>query len=469
MQERQPPSAEFSRAARDPWMWAAMFGALFLRILPTILWPTLECIRDECIYRVIAYRIIGGDGLTTAAKGWLPAPGYPYLLAWSKELTGSMQTLKGLQVFLAGCSLFFLYLIAHRVAGQKVARIAVFLFAIHPTLIFFTTTMWIETIYIFFLISAIWAVLWARDRPGFGSAALPGFLLGMAILFRGIATYLPPMYALAMMWPQEGATSGGELARSVRERWKHVLVMFLATILTVAPWSIYASPRQGGFLVSDATVGHVMWLGNNDYPPLTFDYGNGMLTEDLFEKYLRLGRRSCDRSDPPVITSRCNVEMALDWIAANPGEFLGRIPMRMAQLFNPNSFLTRHIRWGYWPGLPWWMKEGIAVYIVISSVAVQLFGTIAAWGRAKGPYGVMAVLTVAYTVFASMLMYGMTRFRLPLEPLWIVYLAWLLADPRGTWSALRASPARLAGAAICTVVLLPLMAWYLPTGFPMFW
>lgn len=460
---------ELRSVMRDRWLWAALVLGLVLRVLPLVLWPNTECIRDECIYRSIAYRIVQGEGLTVSPKGWLPAPGYPYLLAWSKEYTGSMQSVKALQLALSGVSLVALFGISWRVAGLRAARVAAFLFAVHPTLIFFTGTMWIETVYICLLLVAIWAALWAKDQEHPLAALAPGVALGGAVLFRGIATYLPPMFALAILWPAGGARDVDGWRQTLRSRSRHVAVLVLGTVLTVAPWSIYATPRQGGFLVSDATVGHVMWLGNNDYPPLTFDYGNGMLTDDLFAKYLKLGRKPCDRKEPPVQSSQCDVQASLTWIAQNPGEFVGRVPMRLAQLFNPNSFLTRHIRWGYWPGMPFALKEGMVLYILLTSLAVQGLGTVAVFARARGSYAVMSVLVVAYTVFASAIMYGMSRFRLPLEPLWMVYLAWALSDPRGTWDALRASPARLAGAVVTSLALAVLMAWYLPTGFPYLW
>jgi hypothetical protein len=66
-------------------------------------------------------------------------------------------------------------------------------------------------------------------------------------------------------------------------------------------------------------------------------------------------------------------------------------------------------------------------------------------------------------------MYGMTRFRLPLEALWTVWLAVFLADPRGTLAALRATPWRLAGALVTVPPLAALLSWYLPTGFAVFW
>jgi 4-amino-4-deoxy-L-arabinose transferase-like glycosyltransferase len=454
-------------AWRDPSLWTAATVGLILRLAPWALWGMSDCIRDECIYRTIAQKITEGEGLTTAQKGWLPAPGYPYLLAWSKMLTGSMQSVKGLQVFLAVASIFVIYGIAREVLDRRTARITAWLFAIHPTLVFFSTTMWIETIYIFLLLVAILGALVARRfQPAVGAGT--GVVLGLAILFRGIATYLPPVFALGIVWP-EHPWSAAAWRESIRARWKPAIAMLVATVLTVAPWSLYASPRQGGFLVSDATVGHVMWLGNNDYPPLTFDYGIGMLTEDLFAKYLRTGRRPCDRTEPPVVSSRCDVQASVQWIRENPGEFVRRIPMRCAQFFNPNSFLTRHVRWGYWGGIPWWFKELVAIGQVVCTAAIVLGGTVGILARGRGAYAWIATFIAAYTLFASAIMYGMTRFRLPIEPLWLVYLAAVLAAPRETWALLREQPVRLAVAIFACGLLTWLMAWYLPTGFPMFW
>ena len=67
------------------------------------------------------------------------------------------------------------------------------------------------------------------------------------------------------------------------------------------------------------------------------------------------------------------------------------------------------------------------------------------------------------------IVYGMTRFRLPLEPLWIVYTAMFLAHPRDAIDALRLSTPRAAGLLVTIPALLALMLWYLPTGFPRFW
>jgi hypothetical protein len=100
---------------------------------------------------------------------------------------------------------------------------------------------------------------------------------------------------------------------------------------------------------------------------------------------------------------------------------------------------------------------------------LAVFGTLGAWARARGPYAMMAVGTTLYTLLTIMIMYGMTRFRLPLEALWSIYLAVFLANPRRCFAALWATPWRLAGALITIPPIVALTLWFLPTGFPVFW
>ncbi len=452
----------------DRWLLGALFVAALIRVVPMALWPQMDCVRDECIYRGMAMKIMEGQGLTVSSKGWLTAPGFPYLLVVMKTLTGAFFAVKWVNIVLSMFSIATLYEITRRVADRRAARVAAWMFAVHPTLAFFTETMWIETIYIFFLLNAVLALLWARDKP-WPYMGLAGLMLAACILFRGVATYLPPIFLVAVIWPESGWTNGPAFFDAVKRRWKHGAAMAVAVVIAVAPYSMYASPKHGGFLVSDATVGHVMFLGNNDYPPLTFDYGIGMLTGPLYAKYLRTGRLPCARNQPPVASSKCDVGRAFKWIRENPDKFVNRIPVRLAQLLNPNSFLTRHIRWGYWPGLPWLIKEAVLVYIAGTTMFIVLLGTISAWARARGPYGFIAVGTVLYTCATIAMMYGMTRFRLPLEPLWIVYTAILLANPKSVLNALQESTPRAVGVLLTIPALTALMLWYLPTGFPRFW
>ncbi|MEN0064150.1 MAG: glycosyltransferase family 39 protein [Myxococcota bacterium] len=465
-------TAEARRAAwSDRWLWIILGIALFWRVLPMILWWTTDCVRDECIYRSMAVHIAEGGGMRETLRGWLPAPGYPYLLAVPKVLFGSTQSVKALQVIVSLISTVLLYHLGTRVFSRQVGRVAALLFAINPTIAWFTNTLWIETVYTFLLLLAVVLTFEVRDRDNLWWAAGLGFCMGLAVLFRGVATYLPPFFVLALLLPESesGMPPLSAWVASLRVHAKKLGVYALVWAVTIAPYSIAASNLHGGFMLTDATTGHVLYLGNNDYAPITFDYGIGMLNEGIFSRTIRTGRPPCDRDLPAVQTSRCEVKRVRKWIAEHPNVFVERIPVRVAQFFNPNSFLTRHVRWGRFRGIPWLAKEFLCGWIVLTTLALTLGGTLAAWGRARGPYLYMAGGTAIYTVAVTALMYGMTRFRLPVEALWCVYLAVLLAEPRETWRALTQSPVRLAGALLTLPALLVFCVWYLPTGFPMFW
>ena len=56
----------------DPWLLGALVFGLLLRLFPLVMFPETDCQRDECIYRNMAFDIVGGKGLTLAKKGWLP-------------------------------------------------------------------------------------------------------------------------------------------------------------------------------------------------------------------------------------------------------------------------------------------------------------------------------------------------------------------------------------------------------------
>jgi len=464
-------SAEERRSAvMDRWLWIILVIGLVWRVTPMILWWSSDCVRDECIYRGIARNIVEGHGMTETVRGWLPAPGYPYVLAASKAIFGAAQPVKGFQVAISLASAVLLYFTTNRLFDRHTARVAALLFAINPTIAWFTNTLWIETIYMFFLLLAVELTFAARERDDLWWAAGLGVTMGIAVLFRGVATYLPPFFVLAMLFPGTGGLPPlSAWWDSLRAGARKVAVYALAWGLTIAPYSVVASNTQGGFMLTDATTGHVLYLGNNDYQPITFDYAIGMLNAPLFTRTMRTGRPPCDRDVPPVKTSRCEVRQAREWIADNPGEFVRRVPIRIAQFFNPNSFLTRHVRWGRFPGIPWLAKELLCGWIVFNTLLLTLGGTIGAWARARGPYLLMAGGTAVYTVAVTALMYGMTRFRLPLEALWCVFLAVLLAQPRETWQHLVSSPIRLAGALLTLPTLFVASLWYLPTGFPMFW
>ncbi len=434
-----------------------------LRIIPMLEWWNRPCVRDECNYRILAGSIVRGEGMV-GTKGWLWAPGYPSIIALHAELFGALNSVKWTQVGAAMLTTWLIWRFTRAAYGGRAAVIAAALYALNPTHIFYASSLWSECFYTALLFGAVTALGWTRGEAADGApvagggswrrGALVGVLLGACVLFRGVATYLLPCVAAALLWGRWRAA----------EAWRAVAAMALAAALVVAPYSAWATQRFGGLVVSDRTLGQMMWLGNNDYSPITFDFGNGLIREELYDKVIATGRDHCGFDDDPVRQDACELQAGLDWISAHPGEFLARVPLRVSQMLTPHSLLTRNLRTGRWHGLPDWFDEVLVASVVGFSFATMVGGTLGLFARGRGWYAAAATLIVGYHVAAIACLAGLSRYRVPLEPLWMVYAGAFFADPQAGLDAIRASGWRRWGAAVVTGVLVGLMLRFLPAG-----
>ena len=107
--------------------------------------------------------------------------------------------------------------------------------------------------------------------------------------------------------------------------------------------------------------------------------------EGGLELFVISGQIAVDGVEQPALTwLRCPGRGALQlssgaggvaWIKENPGEFVSRIPMRLAQLMNPHSFLTRHLRWTKWKEIQGPFRESLYYLVVLWSFIGALGGT----------------------------------------------------------------------------------------------
>jgi hypothetical protein len=156
------------------------------------------------------------------------------------------------------------------------------------------------------------------------------------------------------------------------------------------------------------------------------------------------------------------VAAGLQWIRANPGEFVRRMPLRVAGLLNPHSYLTRALREDKVAGLDPIAKEALVVWNVAWSLVVMLAASFALAARVRDVSGMLVAGLLLYHVAVTAGLVGMTRYRVPLEPLLMLYAGLLVAQPRETWRAVRGWRAALV--ALVMIVMLVEVLWFLPAG-----
>ncbi|MSP54711.1 MAG: hypothetical protein EXR69_03765 [Myxococcales bacterium] len=445
----------FARIWKDHPLRNAMVVAFFFRLVPMLLWIDKPCVRDECTYVDLAASILRGEGMV-GTHGWLWAPAYPMLLAlhqWLFVLPGSVQL--G-QLLVATWCVHMLYDLTEAEYGRRAGLWAAWAYALNPTFIFYTSSLWSETFYSGLLIAAMLSLRAARGSLRVGRAVIAGVMLGCCVLFRGVATYMLPVFIAVLTWGR------------VREAaaWKQAIACAVAAVLVVAPYSVYATTKFGGLVVSDRTLGQMMYLGNNDFPPMTFDYGNGQLATRAYQRAIDSGRKPCKQEGNPVEKDQCEADRGVAWITSHPESFVARIPLRVAQLVTPHSFLTRNLRWGRWRGIPDWGDELLIVGICGFSFATLIGGTIGWFTRAKGWYAAGSGLILFYHVAAIAALAGLSRYRIPLEPLWLVHAAAFFTGPRAAFKTLADGSVRSIVGVFTVCLLLVLMLRFLPSGWP---
>jgi hypothetical protein len=455
---------------RRPWKtdqslrWA-LFVAFAVRIVPLVLWAYDSCLRDECTYIKLARRFADGEGMTGSA-GWIWAPGYPFLLGILEATMGWSPGMKLVQVPVSLLACVFVYRLARMAFPEqpRTARIAAWMYALSPHMAFFAIRLWSEVLYGTILMGGLILLLNSRNevdaapRSGWMKTALTGLMGGICVLFRGVATYMLPIWMFSVLWGRWRD----------KKAWAQAGLLALVAMLTVAPYSLYASNKFEGRIVSDRTMGQMMWLGNNDFEPITFDYGNGQLAKQAFRRTKLKGRKAskCGSKKNAYTRDKCQTELGFEWILDNPEEFVRRMPMRVAQMLNPHSLLTRHLRWGRFQGMPQWMDELIILFGCLHSLGTMVLGAVGLAGRGRKAQAVLFSLILVYHCAAIAALAGLSRYRVPLEPLLMIYSAGILADPKAFVAAVRAEKWRgvVIVAGLC--ILMPLVLWYLPAGWP---
>jgi hypothetical protein len=88
--------------------------------------------------------------------------------------------------------------------------------------------------------------------------------------------------------------------------------------------------------------------------------------------------------------------------------------------------------------------------------------------RGRGAWAVVFAGILLYHVAAISVLAGLSRYRVPLEPLLMVAAAGLLASPRAALAEALQSPLRWRFGALALVLgaVVPLSLWFLPAGGP---
>jgi 4-amino-4-deoxy-L-arabinose transferase-like glycosyltransferase len=416
--------------------------ALLVRGAALYLGRDAEPWNDQVTYVQRAEDLLDGKGYTGSYQSWvrhpgerqlqsLPryrgayqAPGYPAFVALVMALCGrDVLWVKAAQVLLGAATAYLLYALGRSWYGHAAGLAAGWFFALDPTLVAFTHYVFTETLFVFLFVAAASVAFRRRELSGPTRALAAGVLFAAAAYVKSSVIFLLPVLAAWFVWVHRESA-----ARAAR--WAGVAA--LAWALCVAPWTVRNWRVHGGFVLMDSSGAYNFWRGNqpNAYArrransdwnvrfAAPFEaYSMAPVSEvggSTFVQYAAEAYATPTPTDLQVIEA--GGRAALDYIRDEPAWFLRRAWYKIVDLWNPTSFVMRHLEKQGYGEIPGWVETSLSWAAVLSYLATLAFALPALWALRRDPYAQLVLLLILYYTAVHAVTFGLTRFRLPVMP-----------------------------------------------------
>lgn len=350
--------------------------------------------QDTPDYDEIAHNLLAGQGFV-ATSNWFDhelrawrAPVYPFFLAAIYAVHDSHTAVRVVQALIGALTVALVYGLALRLMPAA-AFPAAWVTALYEPLLTNTNEVMTETLFTALLVAGVNLALAARGREGHRWPLAAGFVLGLATLTRPVGLLAVIAIAGVILWEDR---RGWRKPRS----WLPVVWLTLGVGAAILPWTVRNAVVLEALVPVSTHGGFILARSNADNPDWRREHG-WRISADTFAQ-----------QPDEVERDRAWRRQGLSWIADNPGAWLllaGERLLRLFYMFRP---------------------EYNSAFVVL--LPLTLLGI---WwrGGAPGFRYLTAVCGLSIATF-SLILYGSTRFRLPLEPFFILFavvaavLAW---------------------------------------------
>jgi 4-amino-4-deoxy-L-arabinose transferase-like glycosyltransferase len=396
---------------------------------------------------------------------FLRPPGYTFVLKSAIATFGEHgpDVVRAVQVVASlaiGLSVMWL---ARAVFDRRAAIAAGFLWSLYLPLVGYTHLLWAESLFLaLFVPSLALFVAYVRvaeeGGEGLGLLVACGLLWGLALLFKEVGTFLLPVLVLWIAVVRR---------RTPRLALAHAAVLLLSTAVVVAPWTLRNRDVYERFVPVGTTLGNNVAKGLNANL-MNYDYQSNVA--DLYPTGGWVRRTFL--SDPPpwwdVPRPRNVIDLNRDYIRAGLS-FAGEHPayiartrvVKLADLMTPVSFIVRHCRLHLY-GSPVDadpLRRFTVIAGLLSAPLLMLTawaGIVCAGGHERARWILLSV--VIYVVLTSMIL-ALSRVRVPMVPLWIVFAGGFASQLGRGLSVTRSRVVALAGGGL-VLAFLWAMHWH---------
>jgi hypothetical protein len=412
----------------------ALVVGLAARLLAAWFLAPSELMGDEREYWYRAVSIV--EGRDVVGEGKRP-PGSIWWYALFVRLFGD-----GRQVALAANILPGLAVVAgaaalgRRFGGERTMVWTAWAAALHPTFVIYSVSLWSEPLYTALSLGALLLLLPASGTAAPAALFASGVLLGAAALTREVGIFLP---AVATLW----LLSRGARAPAA---WGRAALACAGFAIALAPWAVRQNEDSAVPVLVSRTTWKNLYVGNAPLPDGESDGSDRRGSGPLYRTYSTLGKdlAECEARAKEIALAAIRERM--------PWWPLEKIAEAVPGVLTPNALpvgrLLARPGTGAWAG-KWayatavdgggaeWLRDVLAwanvavwaVTLLAGTAGLALAGT---GGRA--PVGLF-LLFIALHLLPTILTFGISRFRLPFEPLLLIAAVWCLAQGAAAWRA----------------------------------
>ncbi len=380
---------------------------------------------------------------------WIRPPLYVLFLAALIKVFGpvALAPIRVAQALLGTATVGIVMLWARRLAPYQRARpvaLAVgWTLALSYSLATYSFLLLSETLFLFWLCAALLALTVWRQGGRRRWLVAGGVLLGCAALTRAMLAGALPLIALWVAW--QARPPRQPLGVRLRRALLAAGALTVVVSAVILPWSVYNTRffAARSLLLIDTTGGYNAMFSMR--PP-------GVDEDDIYAALIAVP----DHSARQALAYRTGWQ----WFWADPARQLGQRGAELADLVLPSINGAEHLAKGYTAGFaPAPHLLGLllddTVYVIVLPLA--LIGVLRGLGQRGAGLG---VIWLGYNIAVAALFFAISRFRLPLLPVLVVFAALAVADRRRPWTTRGRQRLTLGAAAALLVFLLGGLLWW---------
>ena len=387
-----------------PWFVPAVaLLALLVRALFALYYPHAAA-PDEASWRTAATDLSSGRGFTEVLRH----PGYIAFLALVFKLFGTGDTAVRLaQAALGALQCLLVYSLARSLFKKELpARLSALFLALYPYAIFHSAHLLSEAFYSF-LLTLFLALLYLLPdrRNALPIAVAAGAAFGLAVLTKSTVLVAAPFILLWFALNRLPARCAAAFV--------------LGAGLCVLPWTARNYRVHGKLILVNMSGSYLFQANNPETMRIELETRRLKEVDWYTPEYEEIAKL------PPVEADREYTARALAFMRSNPGTVLELMRMRLLhfwRLYPITDSAPQRLAALFTSG----------VFIPLSFAGLLLSAP--AWKKTFLIWALVFAYNLAHTLFVCTL-----RYRVPLDPLLLIFAAYALTDLYGRFAARRAS------------------------------